>query len=305
MNEWDGSDDSDRDGLAPVIPLFAERMPPPSGAASARAIAPNHPAFAGGSRGRHDAADADGAPRRTIEPLRPNRTHSVRFVEVPDEPDDLPVAEGRRHVSGDPVSGDSVPGGPVSGSLVSGDSVARRGGSVPGRADADDDRPDPQAHAEFAERALLRKLRTRSLSVREARGVLAGFELAGDEIDDIVDRFEQSRYLDDAALAEQLVHTGASRKGQGRHAIAQTMSARGIPRDVADAALADLPDDDLERALAYAQSKAASLARLDPQTGLRRLVGQLTRRGYPSHVAMTAARQALDEQTRPRGPFFS
>jgi regulatory protein len=47
------------------------------------------------------------------------------------------------------------------------------------------------------------------------------------------------------------------------------------------------------------------MARLDPQAALRRLVGQLTRRGYPSHIAMTAARQALDEQTRPRGPYFA
>jgi regulatory protein len=83
------------------------------------------------------------------------------------------------------------------------------------------------------------------------------------------------------------------------------MAGRGIPREVADAALADLRDDDLERALDYARTKAVSLARLDAQTGLRRLVGQLTRRGYPSHVAMTAARQALDEQSRSSGPSFS
>jgi regulatory protein len=259
MNQWDGSDDSDTEGLAPVIPLFAERTPSSSGAASARAIAPNHPAFAGGGRPRRGDATAETTAHAAVEPHPPMRTHSVRFVEAPDDPEpDLPR-----------------------------------------------DRSDPQGHVEFAEKALLRKLRTRSLSVREARSVLVGFELSGDEIDDIIDRFEQSRYLDDAALAEQLVHTGATRKGQGRHAIAQTMSGRGIPREVADAALADLPDDDLDRALDYARTKAVSLARLDPQTGLRRLVGQLTRRGYPSHIAMTAARQALDEQSRPRGPFFS
>ncbi|HKT57142.1 MAG TPA: regulatory protein RecX [Microbacterium sp.] len=249
MNEWSGGEDSERDDIAPVIPLFAERMPRPSAAASAQAIAPNHPAFAD--------VDQTGRP--------PQRRSTVRFVELDQEP----------------VPAESMPTEAVSAE------------------------PDPQGHLEFAEKALLRKLRTRSLSIREARGVLVGFDLAGDDIDDMVGRFEASGYLDDAALAEQLVHAGSTRKGQGRQAIAQTMSGRGIPRDIADAALADLPDDDLERALDYARSKAAAMARLDPQAALRRLVGQLTRRGYPSHIAMTAARQALDEQTRPRGPYFA
>ncbi|WP_052226900.1 regulatory protein RecX [Microbacterium mangrovi] len=267
MDQWHGSDETERDDLAPVIPLFAQRMPTPTGAASARAIAPNHPAFAGGARTGRDDAEAATAPRAAPEPLRPSRSHSVRFVELDEsEPAGFDADDAGHDAAGPAVA---------------------------------------QAHAEFAEKALLRKLRTRSLSVREARAVLVGFDLAGEAVDDIVNRFEQSRYLDDAALAEQLVHTGSARKGQGRQAIAQTMAGRGIPREVADAALADLPDDDLERALDYARTKAVSLARLDPQTGLRRLMGQLTRRGYPSHIAMTAARQALDEQSRPRGPRFS
>jgi regulatory protein len=267
MNEWDGGESPEHEELAPVIPLFAERMPRPSSAASPQAIAPNHPAFAGGWRGTQpadfgpdlpddDDEDEADAPGGRLAPLKRS---TVRFVE--DEERDMQS----------------------------------------GAADA---AADERAHVEFAEKALLRKLRTRSLSVRESRGVLVGFDLAGEEIDDMISRFEERGYLDDAALAEQLVHAGSDRKGQGRHAIAQTMSGRGIPREIADAALADLPDDDLERALDYARTKAPSMARLDPQAGLRRLVGQLTRRGYPSHIAMTAARQALDEQSRPRGPQF-
>jgi regulatory protein len=41
--------------------------------------------------------------------------------------------------------------------------------------------------------------------------------------------------------------------------------------------------------------KARSMSSLDRDTALRRLVGQLSRRGYGGSVAMTAARQALDE----------
>ena len=77
----------------------------------------------------------------------------------------------------------------------------------------------------------------------------------------------------------------------------KTLAARGIPRDVADAALEALPDDDAERALEYARSKAGGLRSYDMDTAMRRLMGQLARRGYAGSVASTAARTALTENT--------
>ena len=175
---------------------------------------------------------------------------------------------------------------------------------APGDEDGDGDRGRPdesgQIERDIAEKNLLKKLRSRSLSLREARGVIAEHDLDDDAIETVLSSFERLGYLDDAALAEQLVHAGSGRKGQGRKAIAQTLAKRGIPRDIADAALASLPDDDAERALEFARSKAPSMARLDRDTAVRRLVGQLSRRGYSGSVAMTAARDALDEATAPR-----
>ena len=149
--------------------------------------------------------------------------------------------------------------------------------------------------AELAEKSLLKKLRGRSLSIAEARDVLRAAGAIGDDADDIVERFEARGYLDDAALAEQLIHVGVDRKGQGRRVIAQSLAKRGIPRDVADAALLTLPDDDRERALDYARSKARSLSSTDRDAALRRLSGQLARRGYGGSMALDVARQALDE----------
>ena len=145
-----------------------------------------------------------------------------------------------------------------------------------------------------AEQALLKKLRTRSLSIREARTVLMQAGLDHAEADAVTDRFVRDRYLDDAALAEQLVHKATGRKGQGSQAIALSLTRRGIPREVVDAALAALPDDDAERALEFARAKAKSMADLDRDVALRRLAGQLARRGYGS-AALSAARRALDE----------
>lgn len=166
-----------------------------------------------------------------------------------------------------------------------------------GAADEQDASDESAANErDIAEKNLLKKLRARSLSVREARAVVAERDLDDDAVEGVLDGFLRRGYLDDAALAEQLIHAGVDRKGQGRQVIAQTLAKRGIPRDVADAALAALPDDDLDRALEFARTKARSLRDVDRDTALRRLTGQLARRGYPGSVAMTAARQALDEQ---------
>jgi len=146
-----------------------------------------------------------------------------------------------------------------------------------------------------AETALLKKLRSRSLSEREARAVLAVHELEPHEIEAVIEAFLGHGYLDDARLAEHLVHVATDRKAQGRQSVAQTLAARGIPREIVAATLAELPDDDAERALAFARQKARSMASLDRDTALRRLHGQLARRGFGGPTAMSAARQALDE----------
>ena len=169
-----------------------------------------------------------------------------------------------------------------------------------GTGTADGDRADVTGQVgsdarEAAERGLLKKLRARQLSVSEARSYLVQQELGADSVDEILTACLDRGYLDDARLAEQVVYAGVDRKGQGHQAIAQNLAKRGVPREVADAALAELPDDDAERALEYARTKAGSLQRLERDVALRRLAGQLARRGYGGSVALTAARTALDE----------
>lgn len=173
-------------------------------------------------------------------------------------------------------------------------------GTVPAVVPADED-----DSAAMAERVLLRKLRTRSLSVREARAVLREHDLDEATSEGMIDRFVSLGYLDDAALAEQLIDKATSRKAQGRQAIAQTLSQRGIRREVIDEALDRLPDDEVERALEFARSKARGFEGVERDAALRRLAGQLARRGYGS-VALSVARQALDELSAPprRGVRF-
>lgn len=178
------------------------------------------------------------------------------------------------------------------------ESRVTRSGSVTGH--DHDVTADGDGYAEASE-YLVRRLRGRQLTSREARDALRAQGVPAEEREQIVTAFEERGYLDDANLAEHLVISGSQRKGQGRVAIARTLRERGIPPEVADEALSVLEDDDAERALEYARSKIAGLRRYDEDTAVRRLVGQLSRRGYGGSVAMNAARTAWRETQRGSG----
>ena len=162
----------------------------------------------------------------------------------------------------------------------------------------------PDEIRDRAEALLLRRLRGRSLSLAEARTALGTVDGADESvIDDVVAKFVDLGYLDDEAFAEQLAMSAIERRGQGRRAVVQTLRKRGISREVADAAIAELPDDDAERALEFARGKARTVGGKDYDASLRRLAGQLARRGYSSSVSLEAARQALAEAGVRRAPF--
>jgi regulatory protein len=259
--------------LAPVIPLFG-----------ARGALPEHPSSAAGARQAEPGADAPADPDAPAD-----AEGAVDDASRPVEPS-ASDADGWHTTWRDLRVGrpQAVPA--VSTTVRDG---VRFLEIAPDPADADGAAATEAVEA--AEARLLRALRSRSLSVSEVRSRLRQDGVDAADVDAIVDRLERLGALDDAALAEQLVHVGTTRKNQGRRAIAQALSARGIARDVVDAALAELPDDDEERALEFARGKAQSLVRYDEDTALRRLVGQLGRRGFGGSLAMSAARRALEE----------
>jgi regulatory protein len=252
--------------LAPVIPLFGRPADAP------RRRPSSEPVWrASWADDAAASAESTGAvrerPLRTIGSVNPPDQHSMSLAER--------AAASRGHSTATPTH------------------IAAADGSA---ADAEAaDAVDPQAANDAAEALLLRRLRTRQLSVSEARSAVIAVGMTDDAADELLSRFERLGYLDDAALAEQLVHAAVERKGQGRQAISPLLAKRGVPREVIDAVLSNLPDDDLERALEFARTKARSLGGRDREAALRRLLGQLARRGYPSSVSMAAARQAIDE----------
>jgi len=164
-----------------------------------------------------------------------------------------------------------------------------------------DEPVDRDALKESATTSLIRSLGRRGLSIAESKTRLRRDGLTDDETSSVVDDIIERGWLDDTVLAEQLVHSATSRKGMGTRAIRQVLVKRAIARDVIDEVLAELPDDDAERALEFARTKARSLVQYDDQTGMRRLMGMLARRGFGGSIASKAARAALDEERRAAG----
>lgn len=144
------------------------------------------------------------------------------------------------------------------------------------------------------DRLVVSRLRRSALSVTEVRSVLAEHGLDEHEIDEWIERYERLGYLDDARLAEQLVHSHSVRRGRGSGAILNELSRRGIDSGIARAAVEDLdPETERENALAVAERRARQLTGLDRQTAERRLSAFLQRRGYSSDVVREAVTAAI------------
>lgn len=267
MSDERGGAPSEDERLAPVIPLFGARS---GGAPADGRAADGRPTDRPtADEWRSTWADESAAVRRGPGPRHPAAV-ALASAETPAASSEAPASSARR--------GLRAIGGHSTGS--------------------DETSEDPVVDAS---EVLVRKLRSKQLSSREAREVLREQGVPADLRDDIVADFERRGYLDDASLAELLVTSGSRRKGQGRVAIARTLNQRGIPREIGDEALAVLDDDDAERALDYARTKVSSLRRYDEVTAVRRLVGQLSRRGYGGSIALTAARTAWRETQRGGG----
>lgn len=303
MDDMSGGDvrgDSER--IAPVIPLFGRsagdgRRGSRSSSVAGGASNTGERSRSGESPAAAESSAADAPWASTWHPSSGPRSESAART-VPDstprERLGATNAPSGRHPAGTGGRGqrpvDVLRALPSAAADVDGETVA-----------------DPDQVRATAEEALLRKLRARSLSISEARQILRSHDLPSSEVDDLLDDFLRRRYLDDEELARSLVVSGVERRNQGRVVLARELAKRGISRDIVDAALSEVPDDDEERALEFARSKARSMSRLDPDTALRRLMGQLARRGYGGSAAMSAAKTALREvssSTRPSGVRF-
>jgi len=158
--------------------------------------------------------------------------------------------------------------------------------------------------ARRAQNVSVAALTRRGMSEAELRDRLRDREIADDQIDAEVERLRASHYLDDVALAENVVRTESERKGRGRSAIAAELRRRRIDQGAIDAALENIDEDDeRERAREVAERRVRQMPGQPPEVLRRRLTGFLQRRGYSGPVLQYALSSALRSGSTDRVRF--
>jgi regulatory protein len=114
------------------------------------------------------------------------------------------------------------------------------------------------------------------------------------EVEDVLARLERVGLVDDEAFARQLAEHQFGSRRAGRRAVASALLAKGVEPELAARVADEQPDDEYERAVGLARSRADRLAGVDPVKAFGRLTSLLVRRGYPPETARSAARVALE-----------
>ncbi|CAN5239828.1 hypothetical protein BH18ACT9_BH18ACT9_08730 [soil metagenome] len=154
----------------------------------------------------------------------------------------------------------------------------------------------PEADQEaVARKILLDQLTGQARSRSELTARLAKKRVPLEIAERLLDRFEEVGLVDDEAFARSWVQSRQSGKGLARRALAHELRNKGVPDDVAQAALDEVdPDEEVESARLLVRRKLRTAARLDHATAVRRLSGMLARKGYPAGVAFRVVRDELE-----------
>jgi regulatory protein len=156
---------------------------------------------------------------------------------------------------------------------------------------------DPDADPfEVAKQIVLQQLSHAPKTRHQLAQVLARRNVPDAAATAALDRITELGYIDDAAFARAWVESRHRAKGLSERVLRRELVQRGIAATLIDEALVAV-DDDSERAAAteLVTRKLRSMRGLDKDTQTRRLVGMLGRKGYPSGLAFSVVRDALDE----------
>jgi regulatory protein len=146
---------------------------------------------------------------------------------------------------------------------------------------------DSQRALELAYRYLNPRERTEA----EVRGHLEGRGVDADVAERSIATLRDQGYLDDARFARLLAQDKRTLEGWGSDRIRRTLSARGIDRDLIEAALAadDVPSAELDRAVAVLRRRFPA----PPQERRERdrALAVLLHKGYDAELALDALEQ--------------
>jgi regulatory protein len=143
----------------------------------------------------------------------------------------------------------------------------------------------------------LRLLTERARSRHELAEALRRRGVPAEVTRQVLDRFREIGLIDDAAFAEQWVHSRHTGKGLGRRALVVELRRKGVADEVAGEALGEIDtgaEERRARQLVDRKLRGMSLGSRDERaTAARRLAGMLARKGYGAGVAYRVVRDAI------------
>ncbi len=160
----------------------------------------------------------------------------------------------------------------------------------------------PEAQASASHARALRMLERRSYSVAELTRKLKEKGDAPDVAAATVERLTEAGLVNDATYAGQVARSYLAGRGASVRRVQMEMTRRGVGRELANEAIAQVrgdegltsEDDSVERA---ARKKLKGMLGLDALTRTRRLTAYLARRGYD----MDAIRAVMKKLDSPEG----
>jgi len=160
--------------------------------------------------------------------------------------------------------------------------------------------PDPQARErepdphDVARQIVLRQLAMAPRSRAQLEEKLAKRDCPADVAAAVLDRMTEVGLVDDEAYAQMLVRSQHVGRGLAKRALARELRTKGIDDDLAQAALASIPDAvERDRARELVDKKLRSMHGLGVTVQTRRLAGMLARKGYSPNMTYVVIREAI------------
>lgn len=152
---------------------------------------------------------------------------------------------------------------------------------------------DPERARRKAFATAVRSLARRPRTVVELTQLLERREYDAEVVEATLERLRELGYLDEEAVAGAVVRD-AARRNLGSLRVARTLARRGVPSEIAGAAVRESGEEDLERARRLVARRWAELGRDTRlrEKALRFLVG----RGFPMGVARKAVGRDFDTE---------
>ena len=144
---------------------------------------------------------------------------------------------------------------------------------------------------------ILKRLARNRLSAWEVAHALHDEKIDSERIPAWLARYEQLGYLNDEALAEELVASCRGRKSLGKAAIVHELQRRNIPAAFMHAPLEEIScDEENTAANALAAKRLTQLNSFDDTVVRRRLTAFMLRRGYSFETVRGAVDAALSSR---------